>query len=146
MNTSIEYRKTLIIMQIWWIFLLLEVGGFDFRLVAAKVIGQHMFFFILSYFLDNNLWNKKKYDSFSAWKHDKWPNDTPVQHFCSGFDHANLVSSFRGSKFFPKIGFSNVYIFEYEHSKRFVRKDDNIFVYKRRIGYRTCYPNWRWYM
>ena len=37
------------------IFLLLEVGGFVFKLVAAKVIGQHMFFFILSYFLDNNL-------------------------------------------------------------------------------------------
>ena len=44
-------------------------------------------------------------------KHDKWPNDTPVQHFLSGFDHANLVSSFRGSKYLPKIGFSNVYIF-----------------------------------
>ena len=22
--------------------------------------------------------------------HDKWPNATPLQHFCSGFDHANL--------------------------------------------------------
>ena len=55
MNTSIEYRKTLIIMQIWWTFLLLEVGGFVFRLVAAKVIGQHMFFFILSYFFFQKL-------------------------------------------------------------------------------------------
>ena len=35
--------------------------------------------------------------------HDEWPNVTPVQHFCSGFDHANLVSSFHGSKFLPKI-------------------------------------------
>ena len=26
---------------------------------ASKVIRQHMFFFILSYFLDNNLWIKK---------------------------------------------------------------------------------------
>ena len=41
----------------------------------------------------------------------KWPNTTPVQHCCSGFDHANLVSSFLGSKYLPKIRFSNVYIF-----------------------------------
>ena len=50
--------------------------------------------------------------------HDKWPNVTPVQHFCSSFDHANLVSSFRGSKNLPKIIFSTVYFFE--HLKRFV--------------------------
>ena len=35
--------------------------------------------------------------------HDKWPNVTPVQHFSSGFDHAHLVSSFRGSKYLPKV-------------------------------------------
>ena len=29
--------------------------------------------------------------------HDKWPNVTQVQHFCCGFDHVNLVSSFCGS-------------------------------------------------
>ena len=34
--------------------------------------------------------------------HDKWPNVTPVQHFCSGFDHANLVSSDHGSNIFQK--------------------------------------------
>ena len=32
--------------------------------------------------------------------HDKWSNVTPVQHFCIAFDHANLVSSFRGSNFY----------------------------------------------
>ena len=34
---------------------------------------------------------------------DKWTNVTQVQYFCRGFDHANLVSSFRGLKYFPKI-------------------------------------------
>ena len=52
--------------------------------------------------------------------HDKWPNVTPGKHFCCGFDHANLVSSFRVSKYLPKIRFSNVYFFECEHLKRFV--------------------------
>ena len=47
--------------------------------------------------------------------HDKWPNVTPVQHFSSGFDHANLVSSFQGSKYLPKNKFSIVNYFEYEH-------------------------------
>ena len=45
--------------------------------------------------------------------HDKWPYVTPVQHFCSGFEHANLVSSFSDSKYLPKLysvmcNFSNV--------------------------------------
>ena len=40
--------------------------------------------------------------------HDKKPNDLPVQHFCSGFDQANLVSSFHGSKYLSNILFSNV--------------------------------------
>ena len=35
--------------------------------------------------------------------YDKWPNLTRVQHFCRGFDHENLVSSFHGSKYFPNI-------------------------------------------
>ena len=35
--------------------------------------------------------------------HDKWPNVTPVQHFCNCFDHANLVSSVCGSKYLPKL-------------------------------------------
>ena len=30
-------------------------------------------------------------------------NGQTVQHFCSGFDHANLVSSFRGFKYLPKL-------------------------------------------
>ena len=35
--------------------------------------------------------------------------------FLQGFDHANRVSSFCGSKYLPKIRFSNVYFFEYEN-------------------------------
>ena len=31
--------------------------------------------------------------------HDKWSNVTPVQHFCRGFDQANCVNSFLGSKY-----------------------------------------------
>ena len=41
--------------------------------------------------------------------HDKGPSVTPVQHFCSGFDHANFVSSLRGSKFLPNIRNSNFF-------------------------------------
>ena len=40
--------------------------------------------------------------------YDKLPNVIPAQYFCSGFDHANLVNSFRGTKYLPKITFSNV--------------------------------------
>ena len=47
--------------------------------------------------------------------HDKWPNVSPVQHLCSSFDHANLVSFFRCSNFYQKIRFSNVYFYKYEH-------------------------------
>ena len=46
--------------------------------------------------------------------HYKWQNVTPVQHSYSGFDHANLESSFRGSKYLLKVRFSNVYFFEYD--------------------------------
>ena len=35
--------------------------------------------------------------------HDKWRNVTPVQHFYSGLYLDNLVSSFCGSKYLPKI-------------------------------------------
>ena len=44
--------------------------------------------------------------------YDTWPNVIPVQHICSGFDHADLVSSFRVF-FLPKIRFSNVYFIEF---------------------------------
>ena len=57
-----EYPKTLITETTifkFWIFLFLEGGRFVVKLVTAKVIRQHMFFFTLSYFLDNNIWNKK---------------------------------------------------------------------------------------
>ena len=35
--------------------------------------------------------------------HDNWPNITPVQLFCCGFDHTHLESSFRGSRYLPKM-------------------------------------------
>ena len=74
--------------------------------------------------------------------HEKCPNVTPVQHFCSGFDHASLVSSFRGFKYLPKLD-SVMCFLEYEHLKRFVWKDDNIFVFKRKIGNQAHFPIWQ---
>ena len=56
-----EYPKTLITEKIlqslsfWEFFSSWKGGGFVVKLVAAKVIRQHMFFFTLTYFLDNNL-------------------------------------------------------------------------------------------
>ena len=96
-----EFPKTLITTKIWQSLSFGEFGkgvGFVVKLVAAKVIHQHM----LSYFLDNNLWIKKNMRVLDHENHDKWPNITPIQYFCSGFDHANLVSPFRGSKYLPK--------------------------------------------
>ena len=58
-------------------------------------------------------------------KHDKWPNVSPVEHLCSGLDHAKLESFFRGSNFYQKL--DSVYYYKYEHFKRFVREDDNVF-------------------
>ena len=52
-----------------------------------------MFFFTLTHFLDNNLRNKKQIYMIVLVheNQDKWPNVSQVQHFCSGFDHENLV-------------------------------------------------------
>ena len=51
--------------------------------------------------------------------HAKWLNVTPVQHFCSGFDHENLFSVV--PNIYQKLdSISNVYFFEYEHLKHFV--------------------------
>ena len=67
--------------------------------------------------------------------HYKWPNISPVQHFCSGVDHANLVGSFRGSKYV---------FFEYELlNVLFEKMIFNIFAYKRMTGNRAHFPNWR---
>ena len=74
-----ECPKTLItekfdnLSKFWWIFSLLErgEGGFVVKLVADRVIHQHMFYFTLpvTCFLDNNLYKvKKRYDCFSQWK------------------------------------------------------------------------------
>ena len=35
--------------------------------------------------------------------HEKWPNVSPIQHICSGFDHANLVSFIRGSNVYQNL-------------------------------------------
>ena len=67
-----ECLKTLITMKMCQFLSFYEVfsswkgGGVVVKL--AKVICQHMFFcffFTLSYFLDNNLGNEKRYDNFS---------------------------------------------------------------------------------
>ena len=67
--------------------------------------------------------------------HDKLPNVPPVQHFCSGFDHTNLVNSFLGSKYLLKI----CIFFEYEHLKGFVWKDDIIYVSLQQGTILLCY-------
>ena len=53
---------------------------------------------------------KKRDDSLVHENHDKWPNIIPVRNYCSGFGHANLLCSFRCSKYLPKIRFSDVYL------------------------------------
>ena len=68
------------------------MGGFLFKLVAAKVIRQHVFLYIVLVHEND----------------DKWPTVTQVQQFCSGFDNENLVSSFRGSEFLQKCVFFRV--------------------------------------
>ena len=107
------YNENLTFFEFWWNFLFLGRGGFvvKFVHVAAKVIRQHMFLITLPYFLDNNLWNRKNMIVLVHENHEKWPFVIPVQHFCSGFDLAYRVSSFRGSKYLPKIRFSNVCFF-----------------------------------
>ena len=100
---NFNYNENETILKFLWFSLFLEGGGFVVKLVAAKVTRQHMIFFTASYFLFDNLWKKEDMIALVHENHDKWPNITPVQHFCSGFDHANLVSSFRGSKYIPKI-------------------------------------------
>lgn len=63
MNTNVwipqnfNDNENLTIFKIWWIFHLLEGGLICFKLGAAKVICQHIFFYKLSYFVDNKLWN-----------------------------------------------------------------------------------------
>ena len=66
--------------------------------------------------------------------HDKMAKCCTTPTLCSGFDHANLVISFCGSKYLPKIWLKKIKYMSY--------KDDNIFAYKRKIGNRAHFPNW----
>ena len=50
---------------------LLGRGGFIVKLVAAKVIRQHIFFITFTHFLDNNLRNKKEMIVLVHENHDK---------------------------------------------------------------------------
>ena len=102
-------------------FSLLRRGRFVVKLVAAKGIRQHKFFFTLTHFLDKNHGNKKK-DMIVLvhGNHEKRPNFSPVTHFCSGFNHANLVCFFRDLNFYRKLDSLSVYFYKYERLKRFV--------------------------
>ena len=52
----------------------------------------------------NNLLNKKKDMVVLVHEnHDKRPNVKAVHHFSRGFKYSNLVNSFRGSNYLPKI-------------------------------------------
>ena len=86
---------------------------------------------------------KKKLIVLVHENHDKCPNVTPVQHFRSAFDHANFVSSFRGSKSLPKLNsVMFFYFFKYEHLKRFVWNYDNNCAWESgtfRIGGDWCF-------
>ena len=72
----------------------------------------------------NNLWNKKKDMIVLVHEnHDKWPNATAVHHFSRGFDYSNLVNSSVVPNIYQKFNYttlSYLYIFEYEHLKRFI--------------------------
>ena len=75
--------------------------------------------------------------------HDKWPNVTAVHHFNKGFDYSNLVSSFCGPNIYQKfnsIRFNYVFIFEYEHLKRFIWQKNHIFAHERNIKNRANFP------
>ena len=73
----------------------MEEDGIVVKFVATKVIQQDLFLFTLTHFLDNSLRNKKKIMIVLVNEnHNKWPNVSPVQHFCSCFDHANLIRFF----------------------------------------------------
>ena len=91
------------------------------KLVPAKVNCTHMFFCtsFISYMIILKM--KQRYEIMV-----KWSNVSTVQNFCSDFDDANLVNSFRGFKYLPK---SNVYFVEYERIKLFVFKYHDIFAY-----------------
>ena len=52
--------------------------------------------------------------------HDQWPNVTAVHHFSRGFDYSNLSVVPNIYQKFNYIRLSYVYIFEYEHLKRFI--------------------------
>ena len=57
--------------------------GFVVKLVAAKVVRQHMYFFTLILFLKewSLKWIKKLIVLIHE-NHDKWPFCTLIQHFC----------------------------------------------------------------
>ena len=88
----------------------MEGGGLVVKRVQAKVMPQHIFFFTLYYLLNNNLNHEKEMIVLVHENHDKRPNIIPVLHYCSGFGHANLLSFLSGSKYLPKIRFSDVYL------------------------------------
>ena len=139
-----EYPKTLITMNF---FLFFEGGRFVVYLVAAKVILQHMFFLSLSYFLDNIIFEiRTRYDGFSLWKSWEMPKCYTSPTFLQWFWPRKSCKFFPWFQIFTKIRFSHVCFLEYEHLKHFVWKDDNIFVFKRKIGNQAHFPIWQWYV
>ena len=129
-HQNFNYRENLTILKFWWIFLFLEVGVF---------VGKLMFFFTFTHFFRNK---EKDMIVLIHENHDKWPNVSPVPHFCSGFDQANLISFFRGSNFCQKL--DSLMCICTNISIRFVWKDDNVFAYKRKIENRANFPKLGW--
>ena len=81
----------------------------NFKLVAAKLIRQYVFFFTLSYFFHYIQWNKKNVIVLVHENHDKWPSVAAVRHF------AGVVT-------IQSIRFGYLYIFKYKHLQRFIWK------------------------
>ena len=87
-----EYSRCLITLKIWQFLSFGEFfsswkrGWYVVKLVAAKVIRQHMFFFWQNLFLIISFLTifeiKERYDSFSPWK--SWTSPTFLQGFWPG--------------------------------------------------------------
>ena len=70
----------------------MEGGEIVVKLIAAKVIVNIFVYLLLPFIYISEM---KNHDSISTKQIvEKWPNVTPVQHFCSDF-----VSSFYGTIF-----------------------------------------------
>ena len=91
MNTNLWLAQNFNYNEIWQslsfgeVFSCWKGGGFVVKLVAAKIIRQHMLFLYI--IISKIIISEIKYMIAQVHEnHDKWSNVTPVQYFCSVFD------------------------------------------------------------